>query len=249
MQTILVTGGTCPVGRQSVDQLRAAGHQVKVLSRKSGPGVVTGDLSTGRGIREAVEGADIVLHLATSRGRGDIGLAKNLIEAIGNVGIEHLILLSIVAIDRIPLSYYRAKLEVERLVTESSIPSTILRSTQFFNLVDQLLSVQSFLPVLLAPSITLQPIAVEDVAERMTEIAESAPSGRVPDIGGPQQLTVPDLARAWRKAKGTQRPVVPVRLPGKIFRASASGAPLVDGPAYGRTTFDDFLASRFGATA
>jgi len=249
MGTTLVTGGTGDLGRPTVEQLRAAGHQVQVLSRKSAPGLVAGDLSTGKGIREAIEGADTVLHLATGRGRGDLQLTKNLIEAIGSVGIAHLILISIVGIDQIPLGFYRAKLEIERLVSASSIPNTILRSTQFFNLLDDVFTVQKWLPVLFAPSLKLQPIAVEDVAGRLTEIAASAPSGRVPDIGGPQQLTVPELARAWKRVQGTHRPVVPLRLPGKIFRAYASGAALVDGPAYGRTIFDDFLAARFGGTA
>lgn len=145
--------------------------------------------------------------------------------------------------------FYRAKLEIERMITGSSIPHTVLRATQFFNLVDEVLSGQRFLPVLLAPSVKLQPIAVEDVAARLTALASSAPSGRVPDIGGPQQLTVPELARVWKQATGRHRPVVPLRLPGKAFRAYASGAPLVDGPAYGRTSFEDFLAARSGATA
>lgn len=256
MATILVTGGTGDLGQPTVAQLQAAGHQPRVLSRKppqpgSTPpgGLVLGDLATGEGVRAALDGVDTVVHLATTRGRGDLRLATNLVEAIsGQSGVTaapgpHLVLISIVGIDEIPVPFYRTKLEIERLV--SAVPHTILRATQFHNLVDDILNAQKLLPVLLAPTVTLQPIAVEDVAHRLTELAGSPPSGRVPDIGGPEQLTVPDLARAWRQAKRSRRPIVPLRIPGKTFRAYASGAPLVAGPPYGRVSFVDFLRCRF----
>jgi uncharacterized protein YbjT (DUF2867 family) len=190
---------------------------------------------------------DTVLHLATSNRRGDVQQALNLLEAARESAVGHLVLISIVGIDQIPLPYYRDKLEVERLVTESPIPSSILRATQFHNLVDRLFTAQKFVPFLLAPAVRLQPVAVEDVAARLTELAAIPPSGRVPDIGGPEQLAVPALARTWKRAKGSGRPVVPVRVPGKIFRAYASGAPLVHGPPYGRRSFAEFLADYSGA--
>jgi uncharacterized protein YbjT (DUF2867 family) len=185
---------------------------------------------------------DTVLHLATSNRRADVRLAANLLEAAREIAVEHLILVSIVGIDQIPLPYYRDKLEVERLVTDSPIPFSILRSTQFHKLVERLMSAQTMLPCLLAPAVRLQPIAVEDVAAHLAQIAAGPPSGRLPDIGGPEQVAVPELARSWKRAKGSRRPVVPVRLPGKTFRAYAAGAALVPGPPYGHTTFTDFLA-------
>lgn len=249
MRSILVTGGTGTLGRPTVERLRASGHDVRVLSRKSGSDVVTGDLSTGEGLRAAVEGVETVLHLATSNRRADVRLAVNLLETAREAAVEHLILISIVGIDRIPLPYYRDKLEVERLVTESPIPSSILRATQFHHLLDRLMSAQKVLPCLLAPAVKLQPIAVEDVAARLTEIAAGPPLGRLPDIGGPEQLAVPELARSWKRARGSHRPVAPVRLPGKTFRAYASGVALVSGPPYGHKTFTDFLADESGVTA
>jgi hypothetical protein len=101
--------------------------------------------------------------------------------------------------------------------------------------------------VLFAPSVTLQPLAVDEVAGRLVEIAGAGPVGRVPDIGGPEQRSVPELARAWKLARRSRRPVLSVRLPGRTFAAFASGHAL--GPAYGRATFEDFLASRNGVTA
>jgi uncharacterized protein YbjT (DUF2867 family) len=242
MGAILVTGGTGTLGRPTTVRLRAAGHDVRVLSRKSGPGLVPGDLLTGEGIRQAATGADAVLHLAT--GRKDVALARTLIDAAREGGIAHLVLISIVGIDEIPLGYYRGKLEIERLVTGSKLPHTIVRATQFHNLVEMLFRAQRFSPVVFAPSITLQPIAVEDVADRLVELVAADPAGRVPDIGGPQQRTVPELAMAWKLARRSRRLVVPVRVPGKTFAAYASGHALVPGPAYGSRTFEDFLAER-----
>jgi uncharacterized protein YbjT (DUF2867 family) len=242
MGTILVTGGTGTLGRPTVVRLRAAGHDVRVLSRKSGPGLVTGDLLTGKGIRQAATGADAVLHLAT--GLKDVALAKTLIVAAREVGIAHLVLISIVGIDQNPLGYYRGKLEIERLVTDSKLPHTILRATQFHNLLEMLFRAQRFSLVVFAPSITLQPIAVEDIADRLVELVAADPGGRVPDIGGPQRRTVPELAKVWTVARRSRRPIVPVKVPGKAFAAYAAGHSLVSGPAYGSRTFEDFLAER-----
>ncbi|HEU4946440.1 MAG TPA: NAD(P)H-binding protein [Kribbella sp.] len=248
MGTILVTGATGTLGRPTVARLRAAGHDVRALSRKCGPGLVTGDLLTGEGIREAVTGAEVVLHLATGRGRNDITLTKTLLDAARDAGTAHLVLVSIVGIEQIPLGYYQDKVEIERLVRESSLPHTMLRATQFHDLVDEVFTAQRYLPVVLAPSVVLQPIAADEVAGRLVEIAEAEPAGRLPDIGGPQQRALPELARAWRRAKRSRRPIVTVRLPGRTFAAFAAGHPLVPGPAYGVRSFEDFLADRYVVT-
>jgi uncharacterized protein YbjT (DUF2867 family) len=164
--------------------------------------------------------------------------------------------MSIVSIDRIPVAYYRHKLEVERLVAHSGLPYTIQRATQFHNLLDRIFTVQRFLPALLAPNVTLQPIAVEDVATRLADLVNQPPvNGRAPDIGGPERRSVPDLARAWSSARDARatapappatgrRRVVRLRVPGKTFRAYASGGALVDGPPYGRITFEDYLGGK-----
>jgi uncharacterized protein YbjT (DUF2867 family) len=301
MTRILVTGGTGALGRPTVDHLLATGHQVRILSRRPDPGGasadqptgrasadqptgrasshrptgaewVTGDLTTGVGLPAAVAGVGTIVHLATSLGRRDIQHARNLLAVTPRT--THLVLMSIAGIDRIPMPYYRTKLAVERLIADSGRPYTILRATQFHNLLDRIFTAERFLPALLAPAITLQPIAVEDVAVRLTELVDEPPAaGRAPDIGGPERRPAPDLARAWSSARKTaparkaaparkgaaarttlsartrasgpvaHRRVVPIRVPGKAFRAFASGGALVDGPPYGRITFEDYLGA------
>jgi uncharacterized protein YbjT (DUF2867 family) len=237
MTSILVTGGTGTLGRPTVAHLRATGHQARVLSRKPGPDRVIGDLTTGEGLAAAVDGVVTVVHLATSLGRRDIQQAENLLAVLPRT--THLMVMSIVGIDRIPMGYYRHKLAVERLVADSGQQHTILRATQFHNLLDRIFRTERFLPALLAPAVTLQPIAVEDVAVRLTELVDQPPAhGRVPDIGGPERRPVPELARVW-----SRRRVIPLRVPGKAFRAFAAGGALVDGPAYGTITFEEYLAA------
>ena len=123
MTTMLVTGATGTLGVPTVARLREAGHDVRALSRGSGPDLTTGDLLTGAGIREAVAGADTVLHLATGRrGKGDVEATRTLLAAAAAAGVRHLVLISIVGIDDIPLAYYRDKVVIERLVRESGLP-------------------------------------------------------------------------------------------------------------------------------
>jgi uncharacterized protein YbjT (DUF2867 family) len=240
MARLLVTGGTGHLGRPTVERLRVDGQEVRVLSRRSGPGLTTGDLRTGAGIRDALNGVHTVIHLAT--GRDDVTAARNLFAAAGSAGVEHVELISIVGIDQIPLAYYRAKLSIERMLADSGLGHTIQRATQFHYLVELLFRAQRFLPMTLTPSVSFQPIDTRDVAERLAELAGGKPQGRVPDIGGPESLTARELADVWATARGTRPVSWPFRLPGKLFGALAAGANLVPGEPYGRITFADYLA-------
>src|SRR5690606_42019410 len=135
-------------------------------------------------------------------------------------GVGHLVLISIVGIDRIPLPCYRQRLEIERLLIGSG---TIQRATQFHSLIDRMCSVQKRLPVLLAPRLSFQPIDVTDVADRLTDLASGEPAGRAPDIGGPEVPRAGGLARQGQKASGSRNPLVQGSLPGKTFAGCAEG--------------------------
>jgi uncharacterized protein YbjT (DUF2867 family) len=247
---ILVTGGTGTLGRAVVRRLRAGGREVRLLSRRPRPENppcvwMTGDLRSGEGIDAAVAGVTAIIHCATTLGRADVDIARHLVEAAQRAGRPHLVSISIVGIEAIPMFYYRAKLAMERGIAESGLPWTMLRTTQFHDLIARMCSVQRWSPVIVMPAgVRFQPIDVGDVADRLVEIAEGAPTGRVPDMGGPQVRSARDLAHAYVRAGGLRRPVLPIRMPGKVFRAYRQGAHLTPEHAVGRVTFEEFLAER-----
>jgi uncharacterized protein YbjT (DUF2867 family) len=245
MTTTLVTGATGTLGAPTVTRLRAAGHDVRALSRRSGPGLTTGNLLTGEGIPEAVTGVHTVVHLATGPlGKGDVDATRRLLDAATAAGLRHVVLISIVGVDDIPLGYYRDKVVIEGLVRESGLPCSVLRATQFHSFVESMFTAQHRFPVVVAPAFPVQPIAVEEVADRLVQLAGSRPAGRVADIGGPDQHDLRALARLWARTTGTRRPVVPLSLPGKLFAACRAGSALVPGTPYGQQSFADHLAAR-----
>ncbi|MEU1012827.1 SDR family oxidoreductase [Streptomyces sp. NPDC005890] len=246
MTTILVTGGTGTLGRLVTQRLWADGHEVRVLSRHTQPYAV--DLRTGgAGLDAALAGAETVVHCASTPRGGDEQAARNLLAAARGAGVGHLVYISIVGVDRVPFGYYRSKLAVERLVEESGLGWTVLRATQFHDLVVTLLQGLARLPVLAVPAgVPDQPVEVAEVAERLAELALGAPAGRVPDLAGPQVRTFDSLARAYLRATGRRRPVVRVPLAGKTYRAFRAGWHLAPERAVGKVTFEEYLERRFG---
>ncbi|NYF10947.1 uncharacterized protein YbjT (DUF2867 family) [Leifsonia sp. AK011] len=240
--TILVTGGTGTLGRPTVDLLRAAGHDVRILSRTSGDGRVVGDVTTGAGLADALRGVDTVLHLATSTGSKDPLQTRNVVEAAKAAGVAHLVYISIVGVDVVPYSYYRAKFESERIIEESGIPFTILRASQFHQFLRLFIDLQRKLPMIIVIDAPDQPIAVEEVAARLAELVEAGPSGRVPDIAGPEQLELKDAIATWQRHAGTRKPVWTMPLFGKTIRAFREGRHMTGLPGYGRETFETYAA-------
>lgn len=147
--------------------------------------------------------------------------------------------------DRVPFGYYKSKWAVEKLIEGSGIGWTILRATQFHDLVAQVLAGLAKLPVLILPAgISDQPIEVAEVADRLAQLAAGAPAGRVEDMGGPQVRTFRSLAAAHLRATGKRRPLLDVPLAGKAYRAFREGHHLTPGHAVGNGTFEDFLRAR-----
>jgi uncharacterized protein YbjT (DUF2867 family) len=258
---ILVTGGTGTLGRLVVPRLRGDGHDVRVLSRRSresGEGIefVTGDLATGEGIEPAVEGTEIIVHCAGTS-KGDEVKAQHLVRAASLAGVRHLVNISVVGADRIPVTsaidramfgYFASKLAAERVVADSGLPWTTLRATQFHDLLLMTARVMARLPVIPVPAgFRFQPVDAGDVADRLVELALGAPAGLVPDMAGPRVYETAELLRGYLRAVGKRRPVLPVRLPGKAARAIRAGANLAPDRAVGRRTWEDFLAERVGS--
>ncbi|MFJ3726345.1 SDR family oxidoreductase [Streptomyces sp. NPDC090045] len=247
MSTILVTGGTGTLGTLVVSRLREAGHEVRVLSRHAPEYPV--DLQDGSGLDAAMAGAEVVVHCASNTrraGKGDEVGTGHLIEAAGRAGtVANIVYISIVGVDVVPLGYYQAKLRVERMLEGSGLGVTILRTTQFHDLVAQVTDTAAKLPVVPMPKgVPVQPIAVEEVADRLAELAVPTPAGRVPDMGGPQIRHLTDLARTYLEATGRRGRVVPVPLAGRTYAAFRRGGHLTPSHAVGKVTFADFLAAR-----
>lgn len=249
MTELLVTGATGTLGRRVVDAAQWAGHRVRALSRgdRSGPAGVRwyrGNLVTAAGIDAAVDGVDVIVHCATEPiGDNDVTAVKRLIAAARTAAVGHIVYVSIVGIDRIPLPYYRTKLRVEEALAASGVGHTVLRATQFHDLVERTFSVQRFSPVLWAlRDVRFQPIDTGDVATRLLELTGARPAGRAPDIGGPAVHQHTELARMYRTARGGRRPVVGVPVPGRILAGYRSGANLAPDNPIGNVGFAQHLA-------
>lgn len=248
---ILVAGGTGSLGSLVVDRLQTLGCNVQTLSRSKRPGTVQGDLLTGEGLEQAVEGIDVIVHCAsspTNPRQVDVEGTRRLLQAAERAGVSHIVYVSIVGVDRNPFyPYYGMKLEAEQSIEQAAIPRTILRATQFHEFVLTLIQALDRLPIVLVPKgFLLQPIQASEVADRLVELALSAPAGRVPDIGGPKIWTVADLARAYFKATGQKRSVVEFPMPGKIAQAFRTGAQLCPDRKYGKVGWHEFLGQTLG---
>jgi uncharacterized protein YbjT (DUF2867 family) len=261
MSTILVTGGTGNLGRLVVPRLRRAGVRVRVLSRSERPdadGVdyVAGDLATGAGVAEAVRGVGTVVHLA-GNAKGDGDLARTLVAAAAATGRPHLVNISVVGAERVPVvsgvdramfGYFAAKREAELVVSDSGLPWTMLRATQFHDLTLTTVRALAKLPVIpMAAGVRFQPVEAAEVADRLVELALGAPAELVPDLGGPRAYGMDDLVLSYLRAVDRRRPLLRMRLPGRAAQALRNGANLALDQAVGQRTWEAFLADRVAA--
>lgn len=258
---ILVTGASGTLGRMLIPALTRRGSDVRALSRRTrggaGPGGsgsfawTVGDLGSGAGLDEAVDGIDVIVHTASNKrgqGKGDADAAWRLIEAAKRGGRQpHLVFISIVGVDRHPSGYYRAKYEAEQTIEAGGLPHTVQRTTQWFQLLDTFLKIASKSPVVPVPSIPFQPLDAREVAGRMADLATGEPMGRAEDMGGPEVLDAGDIAQAYLRATGKRRLLVPFRVPGKSGRAFRAGVHTCPENRLGKTTWAEYLAAEYEA--
>ncbi len=259
MPRVLITGGSGGLGHELVARFRQAGYTVRISSRRPAPPDAAdglewaqASLETGEGLAEAVAGADLIVHAASSPFRRtqqvDVEGTRRLLDAAKEAKTPHFFYISIVGVDRVPLPYYRAKLAAEKLMEESGVPWSTLRATQFHTLIDRFLRSLVRLPVALLPKdLRFQPVDTGEVAERMLAAAAQGPSGRLPDLGGPEVHTSGELARAWLKARGKRVALVHLPLFGKAAAALRRGE-LCTPNAGGTITWADWLARTYGGT-
>jgi uncharacterized protein YbjT (DUF2867 family) len=195
--TVLVTGASGTLGGAVLPRMTAAGLDVRPMSRRPTPGWVAADLSTGDGLAEAVRDVDAVVHLASGAGRAtaqtDVEGTRRLVTAAHHAGVRHVLYVSIVGVDRVPVAYYRAKLAAEEIVRGAGTPFTNLRATQFPQLVDTILTASSRLgPLVTDRRVLVQPVHVDDVAQRIVAQLADGPAGGTVEFGGPEALPLRD---------------------------------------------------------
>lgn len=241
---VAVAGGTGLIGRHVVAALEETGNEPVVLARSRGV-----DITTGSGLAAALAGAEVVIdvsNVATLSKKRSVRFfaagTERLIEAGARAGVRHHLALSIVGIDRVSFGYYAGKVSQEDLIRHGGLPWTVLRATQFHEFAEQLLA-RSPGPLALVPRMRMQPVAAREVAQRLVELALGPALGAAPEMAGPQQHELVELARQVVQARGRRRLVVPLRIPGGD--AAANGGLLPAGGDYtvGTQTFEDWLRS------
>ena len=254
---ILVTGGTGVLGSQVVERLREAGHTAIVLSRRASTEAdwVQGDIATGEGLEGALEGVDAVVHAASAAAEfrkiksTDIQGTTHLVAAAEKAGVKHLVYISIVGIDMVPYVYYKAKVAAEETVKAGGVPWTILRATQFPELIDRVLRASRG-PFLFVPgSMSFQPVHSSEVAQRLAELSLSSPAGMLADFGGPEVLTTKEIAHAWMARRGLSKIVVGVPIPGKAGRSFRAGNHLSPEHRDGHGTWAGWVARAYAGGA
>jgi uncharacterized protein YbjT (DUF2867 family) len=144
--------------------------------------------------------------------------------------------------------YFGSKLAAEQIVAESGVPWTTLRATQFHDLLFKTVQQMARMPVIPVPAgVRFQPVDAGEVADRLVELALSAPAGLVPDIAGPRVYATSELIRGYLRAFGKHRLLVPVWLPGRAASAFRAGANLAPDRAVARRTWEHFLSARLGS--
>ena len=244
---IVVIGGTGLIGTKLVNNLRQRGHEVVAASPSSGVNTFTGE-----GLAEALTGAQVVVDVANAPQWDDKAVleffetaGRNLLAAEAAAGVRHHVALSIVGADRLPASgYLRAKLAQENLIKASGIPFTIVRSTQFFEFVKGIAqSATEGQTVRLSPAL-MQPIASDDVAAALTDVAVAEPVEGTIEIAGPEPIRMDEFVRQFLSATGDARKVN-TDVHARYFGAELNDQSLVPGlgdkPRLGPTHYKDWL--------
>lgn len=258
---VLLTGATGTLGSALLASAHHRHHAVRAAARRvpsdralDGVDWRSVDLLTGAGLDAALEGVDVVLHAASApRGeseRTEVEGTQRLLDAAIRARVRHVVYVSIVGVDRIPVAYYRHKLEAERRVAAGGMPWTIVRGTQFHDLIDTWCRGLAKSPVPVAMrGWKVQPVHVAEFAEVLWDAVDDAPKGRAPDVAGPRVLTWPEVVAAWRGATGRRPFAIGLPLPGELSRLMREGAACAPERAVGRLTWADWLARRYGPGA
>src|SRR5690242_18125056 len=207
---IVVIGGTGLIGSKTVAILRQAGHEALAASPNTGVNTIT-----GKGLKEAMAGAQVVIDLTNSPSFEDKAVleffqtsGRNLHAAEATAGVRHHVALSIVGTDRSDNGYFRAKVAQEKLIVASGIPYTIIRSTQFMEFLGGIADSSTDANVVRVSPVSFQPIAADDVASNVAAVALAAPRHGIVEVAGPERAPFNEMIARYLKAVGDSREVV-----------------------------------------
>ncbi|CAF1381512.1 unnamed protein product [Adineta steineri] len=267
MSKILITGGTGVLGRAISEIFRSNQTNFIVGSRNQNTKTYNNmnfnsnldskwvylDLLKNEGFNKCLDNdIDTILHIATVNMQkingqpGDIILTKNLLNFIEKKNIKHFVYISVVGIDKIPFSYYKGKLECEHLIKTSSIPYTILRSTNFHDFVDAAVSEFLQRPIRIIPkSLKAQPIQVEAVAMELNKIIQGSPLNTTYDIGGKSVYNMKEILDSLMKAHHENKLVINMPAMGKILKGFAKGYNTCNNIQLSSNTWEEYLSKKY----
>jgi uncharacterized protein YbjT (DUF2867 family) len=215
--------------------------------------VATGDLASGAGLREAARGVEVIIHCASDWRdplmRTDVVGTRALLDAARAGGLPYIIYPSIVGVDQAEYAYFRAKREVEQMVEHSGFPWTVLRATQFHNFVQYLLQscgADTQPEVVVPGGIRLQSIDVGEVADRLVLLMEHGPSGQTSEMGGPQILSLEEMAQIYVHLRGRQATIRSAEPADEMYKMMRTGIILTPEHAEGKITWEQYLQHILG---
>lgn len=243
MATIGVLGGTGQTGREVVGELERRGQRAVVLSR-SAPAHGEhrrADVASGDGLAEAMDGLDALVEVLNGSSRVLVDGVRRALAAARSAGVGHVVSLSVLGSDRVPLGYYRTKVAQEAAVRDSGVPWSVVRATQFHSLLADLFASAARLGVLPLLRVPVQPVDVREVAAALVDRVEAGPGGGVSAFAGPRVERLDRLARAWAASRELRR--LPLALPavGAVLRAVRAGGLTEPGAQHGRMSFEAWL--------
>ena len=249
---VVVIGGTGLIGSKTVERLRRAGHEVVAAAPQNGINSVTGE-----GLAEAVRGAQVIVDLSNSPSFEDNAVLEFFRKSTGNLiasarasGVRHYVALSVVGTERLQASgYFRAKLAQEALIKSSGVPYTIVRATQFFEFLGAIAQTGTTGDKVVEPTALIQPIASNDVADVMAEVALASPLNGMIEIAGPERFRMSDLIARYLSAKGDARTVeASADAPYYGLRLEEGSLVSDNDPRLGKIGFDQWFKATASAT-
>ncbi len=243
---IVVIGGSGLIGSKLVDQLREQGHDPLPASPDSGV-----DTLTGEGLAEALEGAQVVVDVSNAPAWEDAAVldffqnsTRNVLAAEAAASVGHHVAASVVGADRLPDSgYLRAKVAQEELIKAGTVPYTIVRATQFFEFIGRIADAGADGDTIRLSPALMQPMAADDVAAALADVATNEPVNGIVEVAGPEQLRLDELARRALAAKNDPRTVT-ADVHARYFGTELDDQSLTPGnePRIAPTRFEDWLS-------